>query len=222
MTIEGYGPVQLSGLTVAQANARIRSTLGARYSSSKIKLTVGQTKTIMVNVMGEVKAPGTYTLSAFASVFHALYMAGGTNDLGTLRNIKVFRNNKLVTTVDIYDYMLNGKLTGNVRLVDNDVIIVGPYDCLVNITGKIKRPMYYEMKKNESIASLLKYSGSFTGDAYTKAVRVFRKTGREYCQRRLYPPPLYQYRRGQRSRLPSWYVSARPEHQQRWYLTTAR
>ena len=180
VTIEGYGPVQLSGLTVAQANARLRSTLGARYSSSKIKLTVGQTKTIMVNVMGEVKAPGTYTLSAFASVFHALYMAGGTNDLGTLRNIKVFRNNKLVTTVDIYDYMLNGKLTGNVRLVDNDVIIVGPYDCLVNITGKIKRPMYYEMKKNESIASLLKYSGSFTGDAYTKAVRVFRKTGREY------------------------------------------
>lgn len=180
VTIEGYGPVQLSGLTVAQANARLRSTLGARYSSSKIKLTVGQTKTIMVNVMGEVKAPGTYTLSAFASVFHALYMAGGTNDLGTLRNIKVFRNNKLVTTVDIYDYMLNGKLTGNVRLADNDVIIVGPYDCLVNITGKIKRPMYYEMKKNESIASLLKYSGSFTGDAYTKAVRVFRKTGREY------------------------------------------
>ena len=112
VTIEGYGPVQLSGLTVAQANARLRSTLGARYSSSKIKLTVGQTKTIMVNVMGEVKAPGTYTLSAFASVFHALYMAGGTSDLGTLRNIKVFRNNKLVTTVDIYDYMLNGKLTG--------------------------------------------------------------------------------------------------------------
>ena len=180
VTIEGYGPVQLSGLTVAQANARLRSTLGARYSSSKIKLTVGQTKTMMVNVMGEVKAPGTYTLSAFASVFHALYMAGGTNDLGTLRNIKVFRNNKLVTTVDIYDYMLNGKLTGNVRLVDNDVIIVGPYDCLVNITGKIKRPMFYEMKKNESIASLLKYAGSFTGDAYTKAVRVFRKTGREY------------------------------------------
>lgn len=180
VTIEGYGPVQLSGLTVAQANARLRSTLGARYSSSKIKLTVGQTKTMMVNVMGEVKAPGTYTLSAFASVFHALYMAGGTNDLGTLRNIKVFRNNKLVTTVDIYDYMLNGKLTGNVRLADNDVIIVGPYDCLVNITGKIKRPMFYEMKKNESIASLLKYAGSFTGDAYTKAVRVFRKTGREY------------------------------------------
>ena len=134
----------------------------------------------MVNVMGEVKAPGTYTLSAFATVFHALYMAGGINDLGTLRNIKVYRNNRLVTVVDIYDYILNGKLTGNVRLADNDVIVVGPYDCLVNITGKVKRPMFYEMKKNESINSLLKYAGSFTGDAYKKSVRVNRKTGREY------------------------------------------
>ena len=180
VTIEGFGPVQVSGLTVAQANARLRSTLGSRYSSSKIKLTVGQTRTIMVNVMGEVKAPGTYTLSAFATVFHALYMAGGTNELGTLRNIKVYRNSKLVSDVDIYDYILNGKLTGNVRLADNDVIVVGPYDCLVNITGKVKRPMYYEMKPNESIASLLKYAGNFTGDAYKKAVRVNRKTGKEY------------------------------------------
>lgn len=181
VTIEGYGPVQVSGLTVAQANARLRSTLGSRYSSSKVKLTVGQTRTIMVNVMGEVMAPGTYTLSAFASVFHALYMAGGTNDLGTLRNIKVYRNNRLVTVVDIYDYILNGKLTGNVRLADNDVIVVGPYDCLVNVSGKVKRPMFYEMKKNESIASLLKYSGGFTGDAYRKAVRVNRKTGKEFA-----------------------------------------
>lgn len=181
VVIEGYGPVAVSGLTVAQANARLRSTLGSRYSSSRIKLTVGQTRTIMVNVMGEVKLPGTYTLSAFATVFHALYMAGGTNDIGTLRNIKVYRNNRLVTVVDIYDYILNGKLTGNVRLADNDVIVVGPYDCLVNISGKVKRPMFYEMKKNESVASLLKYSGSFTGDAYNKAVRVNRKTGKEYA-----------------------------------------
>ena len=180
VTIEGYGPVSISGLTVSQANARLRGTVGSRYSSSKIRLTVGQTKTIMVNVMGEVKAPGTYTLSAFATVFHALYMAGGTNDLGTLRNIKVYRHNRLVTVVDIYDYILNGKLTGNVRLADNDVIVVGPYDCLVNISGKVKRPMFYEMKKNESLNSVLKYAGGFTGDAYTKAVRVNRKTGREY------------------------------------------
>ena len=179
ITIDGFGPVHVSGLTVAQANSKLRSTLGARYSSSQIKLTVGQTKTIMVNVMGEVKVPGTYTLSAFATVFHALYMAGGTNELGTLRSIKVYRNNKLVTVVDIYDYILNGKLTGNIRLADNDVIVVGPYDCLVNITGKVKRPMYYEMKRNESLSTLLKYSGGFAGDAYTKSVRVVRKTGQQ-------------------------------------------
>ncbi len=180
VVIEGFGPINVSGLTVEQANARLRSTLGARYSSSKVKLTVGQTRTIMVNVMGEVKAPGTYTLSAFATVFHALYMAGGVSDIGTLRNIKVYRNNKLVTTVDIYDYMLNGKLTGNVRLADNDVIVVGPYDCLVNVTGKVKRPMYYEMKKSESLGSLLKYAGGFAGDAYKKSVRVVRKAGAQY------------------------------------------
>lgn len=180
VTIEGFGPVQVSGLTVAQANARLRSTLGARYSSSKIKLTVGQTRSIMINVMGEVKNPGTYTLPAFATVFHALYMAGGTNDIGTMRNIKVYRNNRLVSVVDIYDYILNGKLTGNVRLADNDVISVGPYDCLVNITGRVKRPMYYEMKRNESVGTLLKYAGGFTGDAYKKSVRIVRKTGREY------------------------------------------
>ena len=179
VTIEGFGPVQVSGLTVAQANARLRSTLGSRYQSSKIKLTVGQTKTIMVNVMGEVRMPGTYTLSAFATVFNALYMAGGPNDLGTLRNIKVFRNNRLIAMVDVYDYILNGKAS-NIHLTDNDVIVVGPYDCLVGINGKVKRPMYYEMKKSESVGTLLKYAGGFTGDAYTKAVRVIRKTGREY------------------------------------------
>lgn len=180
VTIEGFGPVQVSGMTVAQANAQLRSTLGSRYSSSQIRLTVGQTRTIMVNVMGEVKAPGTYTLSAFASVFHALYMAGGVNDLGTLRNIKVYRNSQLISTVDIYDYILNGRLTGNVRLAENDVIVVGPYDCLVNITGKVKRPMFYEMRRNESVGTLLKYAGGFTGDAYTKSVRLVRKTGREF------------------------------------------
>ena len=180
VTIEDFGPIKVSGLTVEQANAKVRSLLGARYSSSKTKLTVGQTKTMMVIVMGEVKVPGTYTLSAFATVFHALYMAGGINDLGTLRNIKVYRQNRLVTVVDIYDYILNGKLTGNIRLMDNDVIVVGPYDCLVTISGKVKRPMIYEMKKSESVGSIIKYAGGFTGDAYTKAVRLLRKTGREY------------------------------------------
>lgn len=180
VTIEGFGPVQVSGLTVSEANARLRSQLGARYSSSNIKLTVGQTRTIMVQVMGNVKAPGSYTLSAFATVFHALYMAGGTDELGTLRNVKVYRGGRLVTTVDLYDYMLNGKLTGNVRLADNDVVMVDPYECLVAITGKVKRPMYYEMKSRESVGTLVRYAGGFTGDAYRKSVRLVRKTGREY------------------------------------------
>lgn len=180
VTIEGFGPVYISGMTVQQANAQLRTQLGTRYSSSKIKLSVGQTRTMLVNVMGEVKAPGTYTLSAFATVFHALYMAGGTNDLGTLRNIKVYRNNRLVSTVDIYDYILNGKLTGNVRLADNDVIVVGPYDCLVTVSGKVKRPMIYEMRRDESVGTLLKYAGGFTGDAYKASVRLIRKTGKEF------------------------------------------
>lgn len=180
VTVEGFGPLEIGGLTVEQATRRLRSQLGSRYSSSAIRLTVGQTRTIMVNVMGEVTTPGTYTLSAFATVFHALYMAGGVNDVGTLRNIKVYRNNKQISSVDIYDYILSGRLTGNVRLEDNDVIVVEPYDCLVKIEGKVKRPMFYEMKKTESVGTLIGYSGGFTGDAYRDDVRLLRKFGREY------------------------------------------
>ena len=174
ITVEGFGPIHVSGMSVSRAQAHIRSTLGSRYSSSSIKIGLGQTRTITINVMGEVQAPGTYTLSAFASVFHALYMAGGISELGTLRNIKVFRRGSLVTVVDVYDYILNGKLTGNVRLQDNDVIVVGTYDAMVSIKGKVKRPMYYEMKKTESLASLLNYAGGFSSDAYKKTVRVIR------------------------------------------------
>jgi len=176
ITVEGYGPIHVSGMSVSRAQAHLRSTLGSRYSSSSIKIGLGQTRTIIVNIMGEVQAPGTYTLSAFASVFHALYMAGGISELGTLRNIKVFRRGSLVTVVDVYDYILNGKLTGNVRLQDNDVIVVGTYDAMVSIKGKVKRPMYYEMKKTESVASLLNYAGGFVHDAYRKSVRVIRNS----------------------------------------------
>lgn len=176
VTIPEYGPVHVSGLTVAAAQNRIRSRLGSYFESSDIKASLGQTRTIMVNVMGEVKAPGTYTLSAFATVFHALYMAGGVSDLGTLRNIKVFRQGRQISVVDIYEFILNGRLAGNVRLQDNDVIQVGTYDCLVDITGRVKRPMAYEMRKTESLATLLKYSGGFTGDAFKKLLRVLRKS----------------------------------------------
>lgn len=177
IVVTGYGPIHIAGLSVSAANAKIKQTLGKRYSSSKIRMTLGQTRTIMVNVMGEVMAPGTYTLSAFASVFHALYMAGGVNSLGTLRDIKVFRGGRQIASVDIYDYILNGKLSGNIRLAENDVIMVGPYQNIVDVAGNVKRPMAYEMKKNESIATLLKYAGGFTGDAYKKAVRVNRTAG---------------------------------------------
>ena len=180
ITVPGFGPIKVSGLTVASAQSKIRSTLGSRYASSSLKISVGQTRSMMVNVMGEVKAPGTYTLSAFATVFHALYMAGGINELGTLRDIKVYRGGKLVTVVDVYEYILNGRLAGNIRLHENDVIVVGPYDCLVGIQGNVKRPMFYEMRPSESVSTVIKYAGGFTGDAYKKAVRLVRKSGERY------------------------------------------
>ena len=180
VTVEDVGLIQLGGLTVSQAKAKLKSVLGARYQSSSIELTLGQTRTVTISVIGEVKVPGTYTLSAFSTVYNALYMAGGPNDIGTLRSIKVYRGGRLLSTVDVYDFLLNGHLTGDVRLQDNDIVTVGPYEALVNITGKIKRPMFYEMKRSESAATLLRYAGGFTGDAYTKAIRVNRKAGQMY------------------------------------------
>ena len=178
--IEGIGVIKLGGLSVSQAKAKLKRVLGPRYQGSNIDLTLGQTRTITIGVMGEVKIPGTYTMSAFATVYNALYMAGGPNEIGTLRNVKVYRKGKLLSNVDVYDFLLNGKLSGDVRLQDNDVITVSPYEALVNITGKVKRPMFYEMKENESAATLLRYAGGFTGDAYTKAIRVNRKAGAGY------------------------------------------
>lgn len=180
IVVEGYGPIHIGGMTVSQANAKIKEELGQRYKTSSIRLTVGQTRTVQVNVMGEVAAPGSYPLSAFSTVFNALYMAGGVNGLGTLRNIKLYRSGRLLTTVDVYDYILNGRLTGNVRLQDNDVIVVGPYDCIVDVAGLVKRPMAYEMKPNESVATLLKYAGGFANKAYTSAVRLHRTSGERY------------------------------------------
>ena len=180
VTVSGYGPIYLSGLTVAGAQQKLRNTIGSRYKSSDLRLTIGNTRTIQVNIMGEVRAPGTYHLSAFANVFYALYRAGGPSSLGTLRNIKVFRNGRLVTVVDLYEFILNGRLAGNINLQDNDVIQVPTYECLVGITGNVKRPMFYEMRKNESLATLLKYAGGFTGDAHKKSVKLVRQTGERY------------------------------------------
>lgn len=180
MTLSGIGPIKLSGMTVKDANTYLKRELGKYYADSDINLTVGETRSIQVQVMGEVAVPGTYTLSSLSSTFNALYAAGGISNIGTLRDIKVFRQGKVVATIDVYDYILNGNISGDVRLQDNDVIIVGAYDCLVKIAGKVKRPMFYEMKKDESVSTILSYSGGFTGDAYKKNVRLVRKSGSEY------------------------------------------
>lgn len=174
--IEKIGPFAIAGLTVEQAQAKVNSKMGQHYQGSSIKLTVGQTRTVVVNVLGEVINPGTYTLSAFSTVFNALYLAGGITQIGTLRNIKVSRGGRIISKVDVYDYILNGKLTGNVMLQDNDAIIVGAYDALVNISGAIKRPMFYEMKEGETLKSLIEYSGGFKSDANKSIISVERKT----------------------------------------------
>ena len=171
-----FGPIQVSGLHIGAAQNRIRSRLGKFFQSSDIRITLGQTRSIQINVLGEVRVPGTYTLSSLSTVYHALYRAGGISGLGTLRNIKLYRQGKLVTVVDVYEFILNGRLAGNVRLEDNDVIQVGTYDALVRISGHVKRPMYYELRGTESISTLLKYAGGFTSDAFKQTVRVYRNT----------------------------------------------
>jgi len=180
VTIPEIGPVRLLGMTVGAANTYLKEKLGKHFTDSNIELTVGETRSILVQVMGEVNVPGSYTMSSLSTAFNALYAAGGINDIGTLRNIKVYRSGRVISTIDVYDYILNGNSRGDVRLQDNDIIIVGPYECLVNIDGKIKRPMFYEMKNTESVKTLISYSGGFTGDAYRKNVRLIRKTGTQY------------------------------------------
>lgn len=185
--VSGLGPVQLSGMTVKDANAYLQCEFSKIYSgisgsepTSQIKLTLGDIRTIQINIMGEVAVPGTYTLSSFSSVFHALYRAGGVNKIGSLRSIKVVRNGKTIADLDVYDYLMKGKMKDDIRLQEGDVIIVNPYESLVRIAGKVKRPMFYEMKPTETVATILNYAGGFTGDAYKKAVRIIRKSGREH------------------------------------------
>lgn len=185
--VDNLGPVYLSGKTVKEANdylkqefARIYAGVTGNTPNTQIKLTLGEIRSIQVNVMGEVMTPGTYTLSSFASVFHALYRAGGVNKIGSLRSIKVVRAGNVMADLDVYDYLMKGKMKDDVRLQDGDVVIVNPYQSLVQILGKVKRPMFYEMKPSETIGTLLNYAGGFTGDAYKKAIRLVRKTGREH------------------------------------------
>ena len=187
INISGIGPVYLNGMTVNDAEKYLRRELDKMYagiaeanSGTDMKLTLGQTRTIQVNVMGEVAVPGTYYLSSFANVFHALYRAGGIGKLGSLRNIQLMRNGKKIATIDIYEFILKGKNMDDTRLQEGDVIVIPPYEMLVDIQGNVKRPMFYEMKNGETVKNLIDYAGNFTGDAYTKNVRMTRQNGREY------------------------------------------
>ena len=187
ISVENLGLVFLNGKTIKEADNYLRKELNKIYSgiteenpTSEIKVTLGQIRTIQINVMGEVELPGTYALSSLSTVFHALYKAGGVNELGSLRNIQLMRNGQKVATVDVYEFMLKGKTLSDIRLQEGDVIIVPPYELLTHIEGKVKRPMYYEMKTGETVKSLIEYAGNFTGDAYTKNVRITRQNGREF------------------------------------------
>ena len=171
---------------MTQANKYLKEQFGQIYSSingdepsSNIRLTLAQNRTIQVHVMGEVENPGTYTMSSFATIFNALYQAGGVSEYGTLREVKVYRNDKLVSTYDVYDFILNGNSNTGIRLEDNDVVTVDAYKNLVSVTGNVKRPMYYEMLGSESVDQLLKYAGGFTGNAYKEDVRLIRNGKRE-------------------------------------------
>ncbi len=181
--ISQLGPVFLNGLTVAEANKQIKNLFAKKYSGvgtdTDINLTLGNVRSIQIDVLGEVRTPGTFRLSPFSNVFHAIYNAGGINDIGSLRNIEVFRNGKRIANLDVYDYLFKGKDTGNVRLQEGDVVIVPTYSELVEVEGNVKRPMFYELKPNESISKLIEYAGGFSGDAYSDVVKVTRQNGIE-------------------------------------------
>ena len=180
IVIPNVGLVRLAGLTVSRAKATLKEKLGKSYGDSHFELSVGGIRSLQIQVMGEVVRPGTYTLSSLSSAFNALYAAGGINELGTLRDIRVFRHGQKIATIDVYEYLIKGHTSSNVHLADGDVILVGPYDCLVEITGNVKRPMFYEMKRTETVKDLLDYAGGFDGKAYTKSVRLKRSMGTEY------------------------------------------
>ena len=187
--IPNLGPVSVSGLTIETAENRIRQELGRIMSTLSgdtdgantfVSVSLSQIRSIKVNIVGEVVAPGTYTLPSFATLFNALYAAGGVNEIGSLRGIKVYRNSKEVAKLDVYDYLLNGKYNTNIRLEENDMVIVSPYDQLAVVQGKVKRNRIFELKKGETLSQLLNMAGGFTGDAYKKDVRIKRKAGSRY------------------------------------------
>ena len=186
ISIEGLGLVYPAGMTVKEAEDYLRKQLSKIYPvaganpESEMKLTLGALRTIQVNVMGEVKVPGTYFLSSLSSVYHALYRAGGFTELGSLRSIELIRKGKNIQSIDVYDLLVHGKTADDVILQDGDIVLVPTYEIIVDIAGKVKRPMKYEMKEGENVGNLLGFAGGFKGDAYTRNVNVVRRNGREH------------------------------------------
>lgn len=183
--VPNVGPITLSGLTMSEATRRVRGSLGAIYEglydgSVQMKLSLGSIRSIQVNVMGEVGHQGTYTLPSLATLFHALHVSGGINNLGTLRSIKLYRSGKLYSEVDVYDFILNGKSDSDIALRDGDLISVLAYGKLVEISGEVKRPMFYEMRTGETVADIVKFAGGFTNEANSRVVSVTRRQGGQY------------------------------------------
>lgn len=187
INVDILGPVYLNGMSIEEANTYLKKKLASIYAgikrdgeSSDIRLSLGQIRSIQINVMGDVTYPGTYNLSSFSTVFHALYSAGGIKEPGSLRNIIVNRNGRNIATVDVYDFLMNGNRSGDIRLEEGDVILVPSYKTLVKVNGKVKRPMFFELKEGESLANLIEYAGGFAQGAYTSNITVVRQTGKEY------------------------------------------
>ena len=182
INVEILGPLYLSGKTVEEANAYLKKRLSSIYgglgnTGTDMRLSLGQIRSIQVNVMGDVAAPGTYVLSGFSTAFHAIYRAGGVVDPGTLRNIKVVRGSRTVGTVDVYEYMTKGTQKSDIRLEEGDVVLVSAYKEMVQVEGAVKRPMFFELKEGETVADLLLYAGGFALGANSNAVTVFRQQG---------------------------------------------
>ena len=184
--ILNLGPIYINGLTVDVASERIVSRLRQLYqglnkpgSGSSAQVTLGSVRSIKVVLTGEVKFPGTYTVSSLATVFNALYVAGGPSENGSYRNIKVIRGNKLVRTLDLYDFLLRADQKDNIHLQDQDIIRVSDYENRIEMTGEVKRPMIFESIKGETFKDVLRFAGGFTEKAYTYTINVRRNTSRE-------------------------------------------
>ena len=169
------GKITVQGLTFENA----RSLIYARFksvvpASTNIQITLGQPRTISVNVGGEVENPGPVTVSAFSNAYNIIGLAGGISEFGNLRDIQVKRNGKIIETIDVYKYLASGEMGNRIYLQNNDFVFVNNEVIKVFATGQFKRPMYYQLKKDEGIKALIKYSGGLTSDAFASGIKVIR------------------------------------------------